>query len=60
MQIKEKNNRMLVRHVWFYLFSLTSEISKDNNIVLSNDELNAFHYNFAYKFDFAMFNEEDS
>ena len=60
VQIREKNDRMLIRHVLFYLLSLTSEIAKDNNIVLSDDELNAFHYNSAYKSNFAMSDEEDS
>lgn len=60
MQIREENNHMLIRHTWFGFLSLASETAEDNKKVLVDDELNAFHHNSTYQFDFVMSNEEDS
>ena len=60
MQIREENNRMLIRWTHFGLLSLASETAQDNNRVLTVDELNVFHQNFAYQSDFPMSDEEGS
>ena len=60
VQIREENNRMLIRWTHFGLLSLASETAQDNNRVLTVDELNVFHQNFAYQSDFPMSDEEGS
>ena len=57
VQIREENNRMLIRWTRFGLLSLASETAQDNNKVLTVDELNVFHQNYAYQYDFPMSDE---
>ena len=60
VQIREENNRILIKRVHFGLLSLAFETVQDNNRVLIVDELKAFHQNSAYQFDFPMFEENGS
>ena len=60
VQIREENNCMLTRRVRYALLSLSSKIAKDNNRVLFAYEINAFHHNSTYRFDFSMSDEDDS
>ena len=48
---------MLIRWTRFGLLSLASETAQDNNKVLTVDELNVFHQNYAYQYDFPMSDE---
>ena len=51
---------MLTRRVRYALLSLSSKIAENNNRVLFTYELNAFHHNSTYQFDFSMSDEDDS
>ena len=60
VKIREENNCMLTRRVRYALLSLSSKIAENNNRVLFTYELNAFHHNSTYQFDFSMSDEDDS
>ena len=60
VQIREENNCMFTRWARYALLSLSSKIAKDNNRVLFSYELNAFHHNSTYQFDFSMSDKDDS
>ena len=60
VQIREENNCMLTWRAHYALLSLSSKISEDNSRVLFAYEINAFHHNSTYQFDFSMSDEDDS